>query len=106
MAYLWPYSLLALALAVITIRAAIRHAVAVEYAAAAAAAPDVSVSNPAHADSLLSAGTFVEAGYKIVCRIPFEANTDGYPNVHNHGGTFCTPSPNARIIVMEYENET
>ena len=69
-------------------------------------APDVSVSNPAHADSLLSAGRFMEAGYKIVFRIPSEANTDGYPQVHNYGGIFCTPSPNARIILMEYENET
>jgi hypothetical protein len=69
-------------------------------------APDVSVSNPAHADSLLSAGRFMEAGYKIVFRIPSEANIDGYPKLHNYGGIFCTPSPNARIIVMEYENET
>ena len=40
--------------------------------------PDVPVSNPAHADSLLSAGRFMEAGYKIVFRIPSEAHTDGY----------------------------
>ena len=68
--------------------------------------PDVSVSNPAHGDSLLSAGRFMEAGYKIVFRIPSEANIDGYPKLHNCGGIFCTPSPNARIIVMQHENET
>ena len=69
-------------------------------------APDVSVSNPAHADSLLSAGRFMEAGYKIVFRIPSEAHTDGYSHKKNYGGIFCTPSPNSRIILMEYENET
>ena len=49
-------------------------------------APDVSMSNPAHADSLLPAGRFMEAGYKIVFRIPSEAHTDGYSHKKNHGG--------------------
>ena len=52
-------------------------------------APDVSVNNPAHADSLLSAGRFMEAGYKIVFRIPSEADLDGYSHVPNYGGIFA-----------------
>ena len=68
--------------------------------------PDVSVGNPAHADSLLSAGRFMEAGYKFVFLIPSETHTDGYSDVYNYTGIFCTPSPNSRIIVIEYENET
>lgn len=68
-------------------------------------APDISVSNPAHADTLLSAGRFMEAGYKIVFRIPSQGKTDGY-NQANYGGIFCTPSPDSRIIVMEYIDQT
>ena len=68
-------------------------------------APDISVSNPAHADTLLSAGRFMEAGYKIVFRIPSQGKTDGYDQA-NYGGIFCTPSPDSRIIVMEYIDQT
>ena len=68
-------------------------------------APDMSVSNPAHADTLFSAGRFMEAGYKIVFRVPSQGKTDGYDQA-NFGGIFCTPSPDSRIIIMEYIDQT
>ena len=63
--------------------------------------PDVSVINPAHADTLLSSWKFMEAGYRIVSCIPSQVKMDIHAK--NHGGNTGADS---RIVLIEYKDET
>jgi hypothetical protein len=67
--------------------------------------PNVSVSNPKAAESLLPAGPLMEVGYDIKFRLPSDAAADGYAHMPLYGGTFITPAP-SRVVIMEYQHAT
>ena len=68
--------------------------------------PDVSVSDPLLSDSLISVGRLMEAGFKVLFRVPCEAHLDGFlPSRYpKYGGKITTPQ--GRVIIMDYESHT
>ena len=69
--------------------------------------PDVSAFDPDMSDSLVSAGRLMEKGFRVIFRIPSEADVDGFSSsvFPLYGGTITTPD-GATVIVMEYLNHT
>ena len=67
--------------------------------------PDVSAFDPGMSDSLVSAGRLMEKGFRVIFRIPSEADADGFSSsaFPLYGGTITTPDC-AIVIIMEYLN--
>ena len=67
--------------------------------------PHESVSDPLLSDSLVSAGSLMEAGFEVIFRLPQHADTDGFqPHKYPmYGGTIVIPNP-SRTIVIEYRD--
>ena len=68
--------------------------------------PDISVSDPLLSDSLISVGRLMEAGFKVLFRVPCEAHLDGFTQSRypKYGGKITTPQ--GRVIIMDYESHT